>query len=240
MTCLFAIQLLYVDCEVLTLGTKQSLPGVDLETRGGMWKHDPFEELNTHIPGHLVTRQDVCNGNFSVVTRTEWDGRPSKTIEYMGTPTSILFIHHSAGSECFSLARCSREVRNIQDYHMIQKGWDDIGYNFVIGGDGRAYEGRGWDRVGAHTLGWNNISVSFGVMGDYTDHLPTKAALQAISDLMYRGVALRKLTPDFKLYGHRDARPMFKSPGEKLYQLIRTWSHYDPNTPRKPMTDAKK
>ena len=125
-------------------------------------------------------------------------------------------------------------------FYLCCIGWDDIGYNFIIGGDGRAYEGRGWDRVGAHTLGWNNISVSFGVMGDYTDHLPAKAALQAITDLIYRGVALRKLTPDFRLYGHRDARPMFESPGEKLYQLIRTWSHYDPNTPRKPTTDTKK
>ena len=72
--------------------------------------------------GGTLIDQDICNGNFSVVTRTEWEGRPSKKNEYMGTPTSILFIHHSAGSECFSLAECSREVRRIQDYHMIDKG----------------------------------------------------------------------------------------------------------------------
>lgn len=118
---------------------------------------------------------------------------------------------------------------------LILTGWADVGYNFVIGGDGHVYEGRGWDLVGAHTLGWNNISVSFSVMGDYTDHLPTTAALKALSDLIYRGVMLKKLTPDFKLYGHRDARPMFESPGEELYKLIRTWNHYDPGTPVKPI-----
>ena len=57
-------------------------------------------------------------------------------------------------------------------YSFCVVGWDDIGYNFVIGGDGRVYEGRGWDRVGAHTKGWNSISVSFAVMGDFRDHLP--------------------------------------------------------------------
>lgn len=29
-------------------------------------------------------------------------------------------------------------------------GWDDIGYNFIVGEDGNVYEGRGWDIVGAH------------------------------------------------------------------------------------------
>ena len=111
--------------------------------------------------------------------------------------------------------------------------WSDIGYNFLIGSDGRVYEGRGWDRVGAHTLGWNNVSVSFSVMGDYTDHLPNQAALDAISHLIYRGIILRKLTVDFRLYGHRDARPT-ESPGEALYKLIRTWDHYDPKPPVKP------
>lgn len=175
----------------------------------------------------------VCDNNLTFVTRTEWESRPTKTTEYMKSPVSILFIHHTVMSECFTLIDCSKEVRVIQDFHMDKKSWDDIGYNFVIGGDGRAYEGRGWDRVGAHTLGWNNISVSFSVMGDYTDHLPTTAALNAIDSLIYRGIILRKLTPDFKLYGHRDARPT-ESPGEKLYQLIRTYSHYDPGTPVKP------
>ena len=112
-------------------------------------------------------------------------------------------------------------------------GWDDIGYNFVIGQDGRAYEARGWDRVGAHTLGWNNVSISFSVMGDFTHHLPNPGALSAVMNMIECGVKLGKITPDYKLYGHRDVRPT-ESPGEMLYNLIHTWGHYDKNTPVKP------
>jgi N-acetylmuramoyl-L-alanine amidase len=38
-------------------------------------------------------------------------------------------------------------------------GWDDIGYNFLIGEDGHVYEGWGPDSIGAHTLGYNAISI---------------------------------------------------------------------------------
>ena len=39
--------------------------------------------------------------------------------------------------------------KQIQNAHMGKK-WNDIGYNFIIGGDGRIYEGRGQHR-GAHS-----------------------------------------------------------------------------------------
>ena len=52
------IQLLYVGCEVVTLDTQQCSPGIDLGTRGGVWKHDPFEELNTHIPGRYGSHDE--------------------------------------------------------------------------------------------------------------------------------------------------------------------------------------
>lgn len=41
----------------------------------------------------------------------------------------------------------------MQTYHIESKSWDDIGYNFLVGGDGSVYEGRGWDKQGAHTKG---------------------------------------------------------------------------------------
>ena len=62
--------------------------------------------------------------------------------------------------------------------------WSDIGYNFLIGGDGRVYEGRGWPYQGGHTLCYNDIAVAMSYIGYFNDKLPTPAALQAGRDML--------------------------------------------------------
>ena len=47
-------------------------------------------------------------------------------------------------------------------------GWSDIGYSFLVGEDGNVYEGRGFDREGAHTQGYNNVGLAWSFMGSFT------------------------------------------------------------------------
>ncbi|XP_052214507.1 peptidoglycan-recognition protein SC2-like isoform X2 [Dreissena polymorpha] len=167
-----------------------------------------------------------------LVSRTEWYAQSSKeAAQYMTMPVSHVFIHHTTMNECFSQEKGVIEMRKIQHIHQDLNGWADIGYNFVIGQDGKVYMGRGWDRVGAHTLGWNNKSISFAFTGNFTETLPTDDALNALEAALVLGVKLGKLTPDFKLHGHRDARPETKSPGQKLYNQICKHKHYEPIGP---------
>ena len=63
-------------------------------------------------------------------------------------------------------------------------GWTDIGYNFLIGGDGRVYEGRGWGVTGGHTYGYNSVSVAISYIGTFDNFLPSQAQLQAGLDLL--------------------------------------------------------
>jgi len=51
---------------------------------------------------------------------------------------------------------------------MDDRGWWDIGYNFLIGEDGNAYEGRGWDYVGAHAPGYNTQSIGICILGHFS------------------------------------------------------------------------
>nr|AHK22786.1 peptidoglycan recognition protein S2 [Sinohyriopsis cumingii] len=205
-------------------------------------------ELNCHEPEEitmwllfLVTLCVLsCEGrprdikcNVTLVTREEWHARPTRHTEHMNTPVGIVFIHHTAMAECDDQHSCTVEMQKIQNFHMDIRSWDDIGYNFLIGGDGRVYEARGWDRVGAHTRGWNDVAVAFSVMGDYTNKLPNSAALTAVHNIIDCGILKGKITPDYKMYGHRNAGTT-ECPGQQLYDLIRTWPHFDPNKPVRP------
>lgn len=55
----------------------------------------------------------------------------------------------------------------MQDYHQLQRGWNDIGYSFAIGGDGMIYVGRGFNVIGAHAPKYNDRSVGICMIGDW-------------------------------------------------------------------------
>lgn len=46
-----------------------------------------------------------------------------------------------------------------------QKGWQCIGYHFVIKRDGTVEDGREVDKIGAHVENWNAVSVGICLSG---------------------------------------------------------------------------
>ena len=61
---------------------------------------------------------------FQLVTRAEWLARPPKEVEHVTLPLGVVFIHHSCFGEAATKARCCREVRNIQTFHIDGRGRD--------------------------------------------------------------------------------------------------------------------
>jgi len=72
---------------------------------------------------------------------------------------------------------------------LFDSGWADIGYNFLVDEDGNVYEGRGWDTVGAHTYGYNRVSIGIGFIGEFSYRTPNSAALDAAKQLISYGVS---------------------------------------------------
>lgn len=58
----------------------------------------------------------------------------------------------------------------MQDMHQLKNGWNDIGYSFAIGGDGRIYHGRGFNVIGAHAPRYNDKSIGICLIGDWTSN----------------------------------------------------------------------
>ncbi|MFD7867155.1 N-acetylmuramoyl-L-alanine amidase [Streptomyces sp. NPDC059783] len=107
--------------------------------------------------------------------RSQWGARPPKEVTRVDPSSRTGFtVHYSAGPT-------SQTVRQIQNYHMDSNGWSDIGYNFLVDHDGRIFEGRGWDVVGAHATGHNTTHIGACFIGYDGDATPRAlSALRAL------------------------------------------------------------
>ncbi|XP_077627756.1 N-acetylmuramoyl-L-alanine amidase [Crocuta crocuta] len=180
---------------------------------------------------------EVFLGCPAIHPRCRWGAAP-----YRGHPTPLqlplgfLYVHHTyvPAPPCTDFARCAANMRSMQRFHQDTRGWDDIGYSFVVGSDGYVYEGRGWHWVGAHTRGHNSRGFGVAFVGNYTAELPAKAALHIVQDVL-PGCAVRAglLRPDYQLLGHRQLVHT-DCPGDALFNLLRTWPRFAANV--KPRT----
>lgn len=105
----------------------------------------------------------------------------------------------------------------------------DIPYNFLVGGDGCAYEGCGWDFAGIHSGRLNKKIIGISFIGTFDSVGPPKQQLLAAQQLIELGVKEGKIANDYKLLGHRQVAGD-RSPGDALYEIIKTWPRWSPTT----------
>ncbi|WP_172914049.1 N-acetylmuramoyl-L-alanine amidase [Capnocytophaga canis] len=117
-----------------------------------------------------------------------------------------LVVHCSATPE-------GREhtAKDIARWHK-QRGFTEIGYNYVIRLDGTIELGRDVDKIPAHVEGFNANSIGIVYIGGVSSPNPsegggkpkdtrTKGQKQSLLQLLKE---LRKLYPTAKIWGHRD------------------------------------
>ncbi|XP_076240325.1 peptidoglycan recognition protein S2 [Calliopsis andreniformis] len=166
----------------------------------------------------------------NIISREEWGAKPPKSSlrNLAVDPPPYIIIHHSASNGCTTRAICQAKVRNFQNYHMNEKGWEDIGYNFLIGEDGNVYEGRGWGKHGAHSVAYNSKSIGICIIGNFVDRNLSPAAIKAVKSLISYGVTIGKIDDNYTLLGHRQTASTI-CPGDSLYRLIQTWPNWSSN-----------
>ncbi|XP_060535916.1 peptidoglycan-recognition protein LC-like [Cylas formicarius] len=161
-----------------------------------------------------------------IFSRIEWLAQPPvQKPNALPTPVPYVIIQHTATENCSSHGQCILHVRTIQMFHIESRGWWDIGYNFLVGGDGAAYEGRGWTSEGAHTLGYNSKSLGIAFIGTFVAEKPPEIQLVACQKLIQKGVDDGYVAKNYKLLAHRQLHTT-ESPGAALFQELQTWSHW--------------
>lgn len=60
-----------------------------------------------------------------------WEAQPYKgTPRQLQLPLGFVYIHHthSPGKPCRTFPECAADMRSMQHFHQVVRGWDDIGY----------------------------------------------------------------------------------------------------------------
>lgn len=168
-----------------------------------------------------------CVGCPEIVSRKQWNAVIVHNTKLPVYPAPFVIVHHTAENTCDNREVCAREIYAIQQFHRKKKGWDDIGYNFLISSAGNVYEGRGWAKQGAHAKIYNNKSVGIAFIGTHIKQLPSSAAINSFHNLVRCGVKLGHISSSYLLIGHRQTAQT-QCPGQKLFQEIQKWPHYKP------------
>ncbi|PSN41491.1 Peptidoglycan-recognition protein LB [Blattella germanica] len=162
------------------------------------------------------------------VSRAEWKAVSPVSVKNISNPVPYVVIHHTyQPPACKTRRKCAADMRSMQNFHMNTKQWEDIGYNFLIGGNGEVYEGRGWGVVGTHAPNYNSRSIGISFIGDYRTELPTAEMLSLAKSMIQCGVERGSIASDYKLIGHSQVRRT-ECPGQALLNEIKKWPHWEP------------
>ena len=161
----------------------------------------------------------------NIRTRSQWGSRSTNPAWLTTQPPTHFVVHHTDGARCATQSACDTQMRNIQNFHMNNNGWVDIGYNFCIGDNAQIYEGRGWNRAGAHSPSFNSRSIGFCFMGAFNTVLPPAAALSTAQAFVICSRDWGRLTTTYRVMGHRQDVAT-TCPGNSLYANVQTWPRW--------------
>lgn len=113
---------------------------------------------------------------------------------------NMIIVHCTATKEGVDY-----KAKDIDRWHR-QKGWNGIGYHFVVDLDGTIEKGRAIEKVGAHCTGYNSYSVGVVYVGGLDKNgkakdTRTEEQKESLKNLLQ---ALRKQFPGAKIRSHRD------------------------------------
>ncbi|MBV1940789.1 peptidoglycan-binding protein [Streptomyces sp. BV286] len=155
-----------------------------------------------------------------IISRATWGASPWDNNPLNAGPPAValssrteFFIHYDGGS---AIKRTGYAIpRAIEAQHLAQ-GWSGVGYNFVIDQEGAIFEGRGWNRQGAHCPAHNvsGIGVQIAVGGDQKPSAKALAAARAMYD-----EACKKTGRKLAKKGHKDGFATL-CPGKHLYAWV--------------------
>jgi len=161
------------------------------------------------------TRQNI-NQKHGVVERMKWGVKHPKTNKLVPDWNYMaIAIHHSGNGG-------KKDPREIEVKHMVDNGYDDVGYHYLIHPGGTIYEGRKIYHKGSHVIKANTGKIGILLMGDFDEQwwdFDDRLSKSHISSANALIKTLRAVFPGIRtLGGHKEFLPGkgYTCPGNQI------------------------
>ncbi|XP_054265155.1 peptidoglycan-recognition protein LF-like [Macrosteles quadrilineatus] len=153
---------------------------------------------------------------LKMVTREQWGADPPTRLNpFVGVAQSVRLIFTDS-KPCRSKKTCIKVIKKLQRTHMRQ-GLSDIAYNFLIGGDIRVYEGRGWKEHPGMTVGTQNFrtcdDLVVAYVGTFDDNMEYPEMADKALEVLDYGWACGYMTGDIASSGGQAPPASFANTG---------------------------
>lgn len=141
--------------------------------------------------GIRAVATSVAAGSEFIRSRSTWATSGMGWAEYnsgcgssprAAADIKAMVVHHTAGTNGYTQADVPAVIRGVWRYHVQNRGWCDVAYNFFVDRFGGVWEGRqgGIDEpiVGGHTFGHNTETTGVAQLGNF-DTLGAPSAMTA-------------------------------------------------------------
>ncbi|MFN7132949.1 MAG: carboxypeptidase regulatory-like domain-containing protein, partial [Myxococcales bacterium] len=176
---------------------------------------EPVPELTPDAVLHGLAADNVA------VLRSAWGARAAScTTRHRPDRMSV---HHTVTPNNDTASMPAR-MRQIQSFHMDSRGYCDVGYHFLVGQDGKVYQGRVETFLGAHVGGANTNNAGTSFIGTFTSLRAPQTMLDAGARIIRAigreyGIALNR----DRIKGHRQQGTTATTcPGDALYGQLET------------------
>ena len=157
-----------------------------------------------------------------IISREEWGAEDPKGSYSYHPYFDKLTLHHAACCSADDLEEGKSQVYWIQDFHQNGRGWNDIGYHFLVDRAGNIYQGRPETVIGAHVGDANTGNIGVCLLGCY--HPPEASCFQTITPESRQSIVeLFSWVSDTYgqsptvLLGHRDYFGTTACPGDNIW-----------------------
>lgn len=140
-----------------------------------------------------------------LISRSEWTSDPlNGDIKPLADfPIKRIIVGQTDDSlTCTSKGEC---ISKIQSIRSSNSDLMDIPWNFLIGGDGRVYEGRGYKHEGEHSSNWNatdfnDIGIGIGLIGNFESVEVPVVMQAALNEFLTQSTSDGNFSSDFIVF----------------------------------------